>query len=354
MEATDAAQRLLVDVPPSFSLSSMLQAGPLPVLPPLVADISQSALQAVLYPRSGEPVEVLVHQIERGVPLFVAGLPESAEVEPLMGQLHAMLGLDEDLSLFYAMAAQDEELAWAGERDAARSLRSPTVFEDIVKCLIASRVAPAGLRPIIEALCRAFGARSNLLRPAFPTAAALAEVPAADLENELSALPGGRAVVRPLQRLAAYCTSGSFYPESLRRAPRRFSEALLGESAAAGDEDDELDEVAEELIERLFEEELEWQFRIERLVARLPGYGPRACDLLLQLLGCYDQPAFDLQTLRAWRQRFSPAQKKDGVKTVRHADPATQALSQSMARRVAPYGIYGRLAQRLLLRGEGA
>ncbi len=43
-----------------------------------------------------------------------------------------MLRLDADLSGFYEVAGEDADLSWAA-RGSGRMLRSPTVFEDVVK-----------------------------------------------------------------------------------------------------------------------------------------------------------------------------------------------------------------------------
>src|SRR4029077_8921301 len=45
-----------------------------------------------------------------------------------------VLRLDEDLSPFYAAAKADPDLAWAA-RGAGRMIRSPTVFEEVVKTI---------------------------------------------------------------------------------------------------------------------------------------------------------------------------------------------------------------------------
>jgi 3-methyladenine DNA glycosylase/8-oxoguanine DNA glycosylase len=52
----------------------------------------------------------------------------------LFAQLRHMFRLDEDLSPFYSVARKDEQLDWAAT-GAGRMLRSPTVFEDVVKTL---------------------------------------------------------------------------------------------------------------------------------------------------------------------------------------------------------------------------
>ena len=320
------AQRLLVDVPPHYDLVRLVQSAP--PLAPLVFDSAQSALQAVLYPLSGTPIEVLIHQIEPGVPLLVYGIPEGSLAEPLAAQLQTMLSLDEDLAMFYALCEQDEQLAWVCAHDAARCLRAPTMFEDLVKCQIRSRVAPAKLGPIVSVLCAEFGARTNLARAAFPTAQALAKAPARFFERKL----GEKALATPLRALSEHCASGVFYPESLRRPPRRFSAVIADE----------------ERFDDMMSEELEWQFRVECLLSRLPGFSPKACDLLLPLIGCYDRLLGDMSTLRAWQKRFAESRKKP--EKLLRGQPATEKIAIAMARRVAPYSLYGGLAQRLLLR----
>jgi len=66
------------------------------------------------------------------------GRPGYARVEgattSLLVQLRHMFRLDEDLSAFYAVAKEDPQLAWAAA-GAGRMLRSPTVFEDVVKSI---------------------------------------------------------------------------------------------------------------------------------------------------------------------------------------------------------------------------
>src|SRR6266545_4661265 len=59
-------------------------------------------------------------------------IPLAGPADPLLAKLRRILNLDEDLSGFYAVAAADADLAWAAA-GAGRMVRSPTVFEDVVK-----------------------------------------------------------------------------------------------------------------------------------------------------------------------------------------------------------------------------
>jgi N-glycosylase/DNA lyase len=87
-----------------------------------------------------------------------------------------MLRLDEDLSEFYAAAAQDPALAWA-TAGAGRMLRSPTVFEDVVKTICTTNCAWSGTVRMVSAMVDQLGvpAQGAATRRAFPSPRALAE-----------------------------------------------------------------------------------------------------------------------------------------------------------------------------------
>lgn len=329
------ARPLLVEPPPNFSLNGLVESDGARLLPPLVFDQSQSALQAVLYqsaPGAAAPraIEVLIKQVEPDLPLVVYGLSPDSDPQ-LMEQLRTLLGIDEDLSLFYAMADQDKGLAWARAADAGRCLRSPTVFEDLVKCLLLARAQPAQVRELCERLCQALGPRTNLARAGFPSATVLAAAPASLYDRELEA--GSLAV--PLRKLAEYCATGSFYPESLRRPPRWF-----GELVARADP---------ERLSDLLEEDMEWHFRVECMIGSLPGFSPRASMLMLPLVGCHDSLALDMATLRTWQQRFGSSRNREPL---RHRTPEWERLIQAVQKRVSSFILYSGLAQRLLLRAR--
>ena len=78
-----------------------------------------------------------------------------------------MLNLDEDLSGFYAVAAEDPELAWVTS-GAGRMLRSPTVFEDVVKTICTTNCAWSATERMVGALVEHLGGG------AFPTPEAMA------------------------------------------------------------------------------------------------------------------------------------------------------------------------------------
>jgi 3-methyladenine DNA glycosylase/8-oxoguanine DNA glycosylase len=78
-----------------------------------------------------------------------------------------MLRLEDDLSAFYAAVADDPELAWV-TRGAGRMLRSPTVFEDVVKTICTTNCAWSGTVRMVGALVEHLGGG------AFPSPEAMA------------------------------------------------------------------------------------------------------------------------------------------------------------------------------------
>ena len=81
-----------------------------------------------------------------------------------------MLRLDEDLSRFYALVADDAELAWATQ-GAGRMLRSPTVFEDLVKTICTTNCTWAATVRMVTALVEHLGIGGRT----FPSPAVMAE-----------------------------------------------------------------------------------------------------------------------------------------------------------------------------------
>jgi len=110
-----------------------------------------------------------------------------AKVEPLAGNATAaqlrgvarqILRLDEDLSPFYAAAASDPDLSWAVV-GAGRMIRSPSVFEDVVKTICTTNCTWSATIRMVSALVEhlgvaAPGPTNGPLGRAFPTPAAMA------------------------------------------------------------------------------------------------------------------------------------------------------------------------------------
>jgi 3-methyladenine DNA glycosylase/8-oxoguanine DNA glycosylase len=162
-----------------------------------------------------------------------------------------MLRLDEDLSHFYALVAGDPVLSWVTE-GAGRMLRSPTVFEDVVKTVCTTNCAWSGTVRMVTALVEHLGIDGRT----FPSAEAMAEAPD-DFYRDV-ARAGYRGPY--LQTIARDVAGGTLDLE-----------ALDGRSDLPDDE------VAERLL-------------------ALPGVGPYAAAHVMMLLGRYGRLILDSWT----------------------------------------------------------
>jgi N-glycosylase/DNA lyase len=190
------------------------------------------------------------------------GRPGHAKVEAAAGSVEAvlptirhMLRLDDDLTPFYALAAGDPELRWATE-GAGRMLRSPTVFEDVVKTICTTNCAWSGTVRMASALVDHLGTPAPEGRRAFPTPAAMADA------------------------------GETFYREVVRAGYRGPYLRSLATSVASG----ELD------LEALNDPQLPEDEVAARLLA-LPGVGPyAAAHVMTTSLGRYRRLIFDSWT----------------------------------------------------------
>jgi N-glycosylase/DNA lyase len=221
--------------------------------------------------------------------------PGATSSESLLVTMRQVLNLEEDLSRFYEVAAEDPELAWV-TKGAGRMVRSPTVFEEVIKTVCTTNCSWALTTKMVTALVEhlgepATGAPKDGWRGrAFPTAEAMAASPE------------------------------RFYREVVRAGYRGPYLRSLARMVASGDVD------LETLGERdngLTDEEVE-----EALVA-LPGVGPYAAAHIGLMLGRYSRLILDSWT----RPKYS---RLKGSKR-----PISDA---AIVRRFRPYGPYAGLA----------
>jgi N-glycosylase/DNA lyase len=147
------------------------------------------------------------------------GAPPDATAPPaalrplLVAQIRDMLRLDEDLSGFYLVASADPALAWVAD-GAGRMLRSPSVFEDLVKTICTTNCAWSATVRMVSALVRELGAVAAGAgdRRAFPTPATVSEAGDAFLRDVARA--GYRGPY--LRALADGVASGRLDLEALR------------------------------------------------------------------------------------------------------------------------------------------
>jgi 3-methyladenine DNA glycosylase/8-oxoguanine DNA glycosylase len=165
-----------------------------------------------------------------------------------------ILRLDADLSDFYGAARQDPDLAWV-TKGAGRMLRSPTVFEDVVKTICTTNCAWSATVRMVSALVSQLGIEAPDGRRAFPLPAAMADA------------------------------SEEFYRDTVRAGYRAPYLRTLASDVAHGTLD----------LEELNEPVLSDDEVATRLLA-LPGCGPYATAHMMMLLGRYSRLILDSWT----------------------------------------------------------
>jgi len=97
-------------------------------------------------------------------------LPARA-ISAARAQLAHALRLGDDLEPFWTQCRRSQHLRWAARRGAGRLLRSPTVFEDLLKLLFTTNTTWSGTTAMTRNLVAAFGPAAPSGARAFPTPA---------------------------------------------------------------------------------------------------------------------------------------------------------------------------------------
>jgi len=256
-------------------------------LPPQVLDEEAWTLETTIALPRGRARTIRVRAGRSGHALVEAtdGSVGAADGAVLAESARHILLLDEDLSGFYEAAANDPDLSWVTS-GAGRMLRSPTVFEDVIKTICTTNCAWSATVRMVTALVSELGIEAPDARHTFPTPEAMAAAPERFYKDVVRA--GYRGPY--LRSLASHVAEGKVDLEALN--------------------DPELpdDEVA-------------------ALLLALPGCGPYATAHMMMLLGRYSRLILDSWT----RPKYA---RLNGRK----------AGDKSIERRFRRYGDYAGLA----------
>ncbi len=201
----------------------------------------------------------------------------------LVSAVRHVLGMDEDLSGFYARVASDPALSWAAA-GAGRMLRSQTVFEDVVKTICTTNCTWSATQRMVRALVEHLGEPApgaptdGWLGRAFPTAEAMA---AAD---------------------------ESFYRGVAKAGYRGGYLIELSRAVAVGSLD--LEELSPSVPDAPPDDE------VERRLLALPGVGPYAAAHVMMTLGRHSRLILDSWT-RPTYARLNGKKKPPSDATIR-------------------------------------
>jgi 3-methyladenine DNA glycosylase/8-oxoguanine DNA glycosylase len=126
---------IYIPVPPSFSLPAVVRSHGWIQMAPF-AELPQGGLSYVMRLNSGKVVGFSVQAISEGLRVDATDLLTDSEQVELRQKVTWMLSLDGDFSEFYSLARQEPKLVKMVERQAGRVLRSPTLFEDVIRTIL--------------------------------------------------------------------------------------------------------------------------------------------------------------------------------------------------------------------------
>lgn len=206
------------------------------------------------------------HNGRPGVDLEAMPTPSAADARELAARARRMLRLDEDLTDFHARCRRSRALRPVAEIGAGRLLRSPDLWEDVMKGICTTNVTWERTKRMVEALNTLGSMPNGASTRAFPTPTEVLEAGAEFLLKEAGA--GYRA--RSMLKLAEGVADGTIDLNSPDRPDATSAERLAALEA-------------------------------------LPGIGPVTAGYLAMLLGSYDTLTLDSST-RAYAVRtFGPA-----------------------------------------------
>jgi N-glycosylase/DNA lyase len=244
-----------IPVPRNFSFRRTVLSHGWCVLPPFEFDREKWKLTRVIDLGTAKPVTATITAAKSGLRVETSRPVGKRASERIVHDVRHMFRLDDDLSSFYATVASEPEFSWIAGEGAGRLLRSPNVFEDLVKMMCTTNCSWALTEKMVAGLVNELGRESDDGRKSFPTAAVMAE------KNE------------------------KFYRDKIRAGYRAPYLMELAQRVVSGELDVEswpgLDLPHEQFLKEL---------------KRVKGVGNYAAENLLKLLGRYDGLALDSWT----------------------------------------------------------
>ena len=246
---------ITIPTPRNFSFQRTVISHGWCELLPFSLDQAKWELTRVIDLGEKPPVTITMRHGKGHVSVTTSRRLAKADAARVLRDARHILRLDDDLAPFYLATGADPDFAWIGKQGAGRMLRSPTVFEDLVKMICTTNCSWSLTEKMVTGLVQSLGRESDDGRKSFPT------------PEDMAAMPV------------------QFYVDDVRSGYRAPYLRELAERVAAG----ELD------VEAWLSSDLSTPDLVKE-IKRVKGAGDYAAENLLKLLGRYDGLALDSWT----------------------------------------------------------
>jgi len=266
---------LKIPTPQNFSFRRTVASHGWYQLPPFA--LEKWELSRVIDVGKKPPVTIFLTERKNHVRVRTARPLTKSETAIVLRDARHVLRLDDDLEQFYLATADDPEFAWVGQQGAGRLLRSPTVFEDLVKMICTTNCSWALTLKMVHGMVNNLGRETGDGRRTFPTAQVMASMPLKFFVDEVRS--GYRAPY--LKELADRVASGELNVE-----------AWLSSDLPTRD--------------------------LLKQMKGVKGVGDYAAENLLKLLGRYDGLALDSWTRARFFELRNKGRKANDKKIARY------------------------------------
>lgn len=226
---------------------------------------------------SKAPVTLTISGTQRFVRVETSRRVGKTEAAKILTDCRHILRLDDNLESFYSSLKSDSAFDWVAHQGAGRMLRSPTVFEDLVKMMCTTNCSWALTVKMVTGLVQNLGKVADDGRRTFPTAEAMALMPLSFFVDEVRA--GYRAPY--LKELADRVAARTLDVESWLTSPLSTAE-------------------------------------LTKQIKTVKGVGDYAAENLLRLIGRYDGLALDSWTRAKFYEVRNNGRKASDKKIARH------------------------------------
>lgn len=255
-----------VPTPDGFNFEAVVRSHGWAQLDPFSIPESINALERIHQLNSGDVLHLRFRPGESGLEVEIEDRHPHTEdmTDEVEKMARTIFQLDMELAPFYALLDGRPRYTWVEPTGAGRLLRSPTVWEDLVKTLMTTNIAWAATRKIVERIT-ALGDKHHTGRHTFPVPSRIASQAPETLAKQVRA--GYRT--QYLHELATHIAAGELDVEGWADA----------------------DVPADELYDR---------------IRSLNGFGPYASGVVLKLLGRHGRLSLDTSARSMFQAEFRP------------------------------------------------